>query len=107
MITLTDSALAAVKKFISGSQTPVSGLRIMVSGGGCSGMQYNLRLEEAQAVDDTVLQYDGLAVFIDPMSSTMLQGVRVDFTDGLEGTGFKFENPNATATCGCGNSFSA
>ncbi len=105
MITLTNSALTAVKKFMAGADTPVAGLRIMVAGGGCSGMQYSLRLEEKPQTDDAIFEYEGLAVYVDPMSSTMLEGVKVDFVDGLEGSGFKFENPNATGTCGCGNSF--
>ena len=106
MLTLTDSAINAVDKFIQGSETPVGGLRISVAGGGCSGMQYGLAMEEAAAEEDTVVEFGSVKVFVDPASAPMLSGITVDFVDGLEGTGFKFHNPNATASCGCGNSFS-
>ena len=107
MITLTDNAIAAISKFIQGSETPEAGLRIAVTGGGCSGMQYSLNLEQSAGTEDTVVECGAVKVIIDPASAPMISGVTVDFVDGLEGTGFKFENPNATASCGCGNSFSA
>ncbi len=107
MITLTDSAVTAVSRFIKGSETPAEGLRILINGGGCSGFQYGLRLESAPNEDDTIIECGEVKVFVDPMSATMLQGVKVDFVDNIDGAGFKFENPNATASCGCGNSFSA
>jgi iron-sulfur cluster assembly accessory protein len=107
MLTLTDSAQKAINRFISGAETPVEGLRISVTGGGCSGMQYGMALEEAARSDDAVIQFGDLKVFVDPLSAPMLAGVTVDFLDSMEGSGFKFENPNATASCGCGNSFSA
>lgn len=107
MLTLTERAQKAVGRFIEGSDVPVEGLRISVTGGGCSGMQYGLALEPAPNSDDTVVQLEGVKVFVDPESLPLLSGVTVDFLDGMEGSGFKFENPNATASCGCGNSFSA
>lgn len=107
MITLTENAVKAVSKFIQGAERPVSGLRVVVKGGGCSGLQYGLQLEEAAAADDTVVEYGEVKVFIDPNSAPMLSGVTMDFIDGMEKSGFKFDNPNATASCGCGNSFSA
>lgn len=107
MITLTENAATAIRRFISGSETPVSGLRVLISGGGCSGFQYGLRLEETPAEEDTVVECNGVQVFIDPTSTTLLSGIVIDFIDNIDGAGFKFENPNATATCGCGNSFSA
>ena len=106
MLTLTDSAIQAIDKFIKGSETPIAGLRISVQGGGCSGFQYGMSLEESSEMTDTVVTFGGVKVFIDPQSAPMLQGVKLDFVDGLEGSGFKFENPNATNSCGCGNSFS-
>lgn len=106
MLTLTESAIKAVDNFIQGSENPVGGLRISVTGGGCSGMQYGLALEEAATEEDTVVECGTVKVFVDPASAPMLSGITVDFVDGLEGTGFKFHNPNATASCGCGNSFS-
>jgi iron-sulfur cluster assembly protein len=107
MLTLTPSALSAVEKFIKGSDTPVTGLRISISGGGCSGFQYGMRLEEAKADDDVEVAVGGVMLLIDPFSAPMLEGVTLDFVDSLNGSGFKFENPNATASCGCGSSFSA
>jgi iron-sulfur cluster assembly accessory protein len=107
MLTLTPSALSAVEKFIKGSDTPVAGLRISISGGGCSGFQYGMRLEEAKADDDVEVAVGGVMLLIDPFSAPMLEGVTLDFVDSLNGSGFKFENPNATASCGCGSSFSA
>jgi iron-sulfur cluster assembly protein len=107
MLTLTPSALSAVEKFIKGSDTPVAGLRISISGGGCSGFQYGMRLEEAKADDDVEVAVGGVMLLIDPFSAPMLDGVTVDFVDSLNGSGFKFENPNATSSCACGSSFSA
>jgi iron-sulfur cluster assembly accessory protein len=105
MINLSESAVKAVSRFIQSAETPVSGLRISIAGGGCSGFQYSMRLEEAPAMEDTVVECGEVKVFIDPASAQYLGGVSVDFVEGLEGTGFKFHNPNATASCGCGNSF--
>lgn len=107
MLTLTENAQKAIGRFIQGAETPVQGLRISVTGGGCSGLQYGLALEEASKNDDTILEVNKLKIFIDPSSAPLLNGVTVDFLDGMEGSGFKFENPNASASCGCGNSFSA
>lgn len=106
MITLTESAQQAIRRFITGAETPVAGLRVMVTGGGCSGMQYGMRLEEQAGETDQVVQYDDIAVLVDPESAPMLEGVTVDFVDSMEGSGFKFENPNAAHSCGCGKSFS-
>lgn len=106
MLTLTESAQKAVSRFIQGAETPVAGLRIAVTGGGCSGMQYGMALEEASKDDDTILDIGDVKIFVDPASAPMLENVTVDFQDNLDGSGFKFENPNAKASCGCGNSFS-
>ncbi|MES9935104.1 MAG: iron-sulfur cluster assembly accessory protein [Sedimenticola sp.] len=107
MLTLTESAQKAVSRFIKGSETPVSGLRISVTGGGCSGMQYGMSLEEQAKGDDTVVEVGELKIFVDPASAPLLDGITVDFLETMEGSGFKFQNPNATASCGCGKSFSA
>lgn len=107
MLTLTESAQKAIGRFIKGSDNPVAGLRIAVTGGGCSGMQYGMSLEESLNPDDTVVESGGLKIFVDPYSAPLLQGVTVDFVDSMEGSGFRFDNPNASASCGCGNSFSA
>ena len=105
MLTLTDSAVSAVQRFIDSADKPIVGLRIKVEGGGCSGLQYGMKLEEAITDEDSVLEFTGVKVLVDANSANLLDGVTVDFIDGLEGTGFKFENPNATASCGCGKSF--
>lgn len=107
MLTLTDSAVTAVQRFIESADKPIAGLRIKVEGGGCSGLQYGMKLEENIGEQDSVLEFTGVKVLVDTDSATMLDGVTVDFIDGLEGTGFKFENPNATASCGCGKSFAS
>ena len=107
MLTLTERAQKAIGRFIEGSETPVEGLRISVTGGGCSGMQYGMALEPSPNSDDAVVELGSVKVFVDPQSAPLLEGVTVDFLDGIEGSGFKFDNPNATASCGCGNSFSA
>ncbi|GAB4357445.1 MAG: HesB/IscA family protein [Methylohalobius sp. ZOD2] len=107
MLTLTDDAIKAVSRFLRGSEKPVTGLRVSVNGGGCSGFQYSLSLEERAGPEDTVVEFGDVQVFVDPDSMPFLKGVKMDFVEGLDGTGFKFENPNARASCGCGNSFSA
>ncbi|MBV2092089.1 MAG: iron-sulfur cluster assembly accessory protein [Candidatus Thiodiazotropha sp. (ex. Lucinisca nassula)] len=107
MLTLTENAHKAISRFIKSSETPVGGLRISVTGGGCSGLQYGMALEESANDEDAVLEIEELKIFVDPLSAPMLNGVTVDFLDSMEGSGFKFENPNATNSCGCGNSFSA
>jgi iron-sulfur cluster assembly protein len=107
MIKMTPNALSAVEKFIKGSDVPVAGLRIAISGGGCSGFQYGMSLEQAKNEDDTVLDYGAVTLLVDPLSAPLLEGVTVDFVDSLNGSGFKFENPNASSSCACGSSFSA
>ncbi|MCU7958656.1 MAG: iron-sulfur cluster assembly accessory protein [gamma proteobacterium symbiont of Bathyaustriella thionipta] len=106
MLILTESAQKAVTRFIDGAEEPANGLRVAVSGGGCSGMQYAMALEAAAKDDDTVLKFGNLRIFVDPASAPLLKDVTIDFVDSIEGSGFKFNNPNATASCGCGNSFS-
>lgn len=105
MISMTSTAIDAVNRFISNANKPVAGLRIQVEGGGCSGFKYAMRLEEASGDGDQCVDCGGVTVLIDEASAAMLQGVTVDFVEGMEGSGFKFENPNATNSCGCGKSF--
>jgi iron-sulfur cluster assembly accessory protein len=107
MINLTPNAISAVEKFIKGSDVLVAGLRIAISGGGCSGFQYGMSLEEAKNDDDTVVEFGAVKLLVDPLSAPLLEGVTVDFVDSLSGSGFKFENPNASSSCACGSSFSA
>jgi iron-sulfur cluster assembly protein len=107
MIELSPRAAKAIQRFINGAENPVVGLRIFVSGGGCSGLQYGLRLEQEKGEDDFEFDIDGFKLLVDPMSRPMLEGLSVDFVDSLTQTGFKFSNPNASASCACGQSFSA
>jgi iron-sulfur cluster assembly protein len=108
MINLTPAATKAINRFVRCAETPVAGLRIFVSGGGCSGLQYGLRMEQTKEEDDFEFEIgDGVTLLVDPMSRPMLEGLKVDFVDSLIQTGFKFNNPNATGSCACGQSFSA
>ncbi len=101
---VTDRAYARLAEIAeaTGDARP---LRVGVSGGGCSGFQYDIRLDDP-AADDMVLEKDGLAVLVDPVSLPFLQNAVIDFTDELIGARFVVENPNASSSCGCGTSFS-
>ncbi len=81
-------------------------LRVAVTGGGCSGFQYNFAIDDARLDDDLVVERDGATVLIDPVSLDFLKGAEIDFVDDLIGQSFRVNNPNATASCGCGTSFS-
>ena len=81
-------------------------LRVFITGGGCSGFQYGFTFDEIAAEDDTAIEIDGVTLLVDPMSFQYLAGSEVDYTEGLEGSRFVINNPNATTTCGCGSSFS-
>jgi iron-sulfur cluster assembly protein len=106
---LTDRAAEEVRKFIASEQVPVesAGLRVSVMPGGCSGFKYSLNIEERALDDDVVLDCNGVRVFVDGFSVQYLNGVTVDYTSSMQGSGFTFNNPNATGGCGCGSSFSA
>ncbi len=106
MITLTQTALEKVKAILA-ERGETGGLRISVVGGGCSGFQYQMTLDKQANSDDQVIEQDGLQVFVDSRSLLYLNGTRVDYVEGLTGAGFKFENPNARGSCGCGDSFYA
>ncbi|MBH5396533.1 iron-sulfur cluster assembly accessory protein [Bradyrhizobium sp. CNPSo 4010] len=106
MINLTDSAVNAIKSAISSSARPTSGLRVMIEAGGCNGFKYKMGLAEEPKPDDTVIECDGLKVFVDKKSREHLVGTTIDFVMALESSGFTFHNPNTTANCSCGKSFS-
>jgi iron-sulfur cluster assembly protein len=106
MLTLTATAVQKVKSILA-ERGDEGGLRIAVVGGGCSGFQYQMSLDRQAGDDDQVIEQDGLRVFIDNRSMLYLNGTRVDYVDGLSGSGFKFENPNSKGSCGCGESFYA
>lgn len=104
---LTESAVEQIKKLVARDPRAGCGLRIGVTDGGCSGFSYKLDFDNHQRPDDMVLDRNGLKVYVDRGSAPYLSGIVIDFVGGLYGGGFKFTNPNATATCGCGTSFSA
>lgn len=106
MIQLTASAEKAIKRFIRFSETPVAGLRVSISGGGCSGYQYGVKLEAVADGDDTVLEIAGIKLLVDPSAKLLMDGLTIDFVDTITESGFRFDNPNAKAACGCGKSFS-
>jgi len=105
MINLTESALNAVRSAISGAADPVGGLRIMVEAGGCAGYKYMMGLVREPDPDDTVIERNGVKVFVDTQSHELLSGTTIDFVVALEGSGFTFDNPNAKSSCSCGKSF--
>lgn len=105
MITVTQSAVAEVKRLLEKQGKPGLGLRVGVQGGGCSGLSYKLGFDEPRP-NDQIREVDGVKILVDPKSDIYLDGTTLDFVDGLEGRGFKFLNPHAKKTCGCGESFS-
>jgi len=104
-VALTASAAARIKSVVA-SEPAGAGLRVAVEGGGCSGFQYEICVAPAPNSDDVVVERDGARVFIDPVSLPFLLGSEVDWVDELIGASFKVKNPNASASCGCGVSFS-
>ena len=106
-IVLTDEAVKKVRSAMKREGAgPEKALRLGVVGGGCSGFSYTMGFDEPKS-DDAVFTFDDVTVVIDPASREYLDGTIVDYVTGLHGAGFKFENPKATRTCGCGSSFSA
>ena len=106
LLVFSDSAAQKVKQLIEEEGNADLKLRVFVTGGGCSGFQYGFTFDEVTNEDDTVMEKDGVALLIDPMSYQYLAGAEIDYTEGLEGAQFVIKNPNATSTCGCGSSFS-
>ena len=106
MITLTENAAKKVHQLISSRENPTAGLRVGVRGGGCSGFSYFLEFAESQSETDRELDSHGVKLLVDRKSYLYLMGTEVDYVDRLTESGFKFNNPNAKRTCGCGESFS-
>jgi iron-sulfur cluster assembly accessory protein len=105
---ITDNAMQEVRKFIEAENLGADGgLRVRVVPGGCSGFQYAMNLEEAAGETDEVVEKDGVKVFVDMFSAQYLNGVEIDYVNNVMGSGFTFNNPNATGGCGCGSSFTA
>ena len=107
MIQLSENAVVKVREILDSQEPKPAGLRISVVGGGCSGFSYSMAFENSPGMLDKTYSYDGLKVFVDQASLLYLEGAEVDYVESLEGSGFKFNNPNTKSTCGCGSSFSA
>ena len=104
-LVFTDAAASKVSELIAEEQNPELKLRVFVTGGGCSGFQYGFTFDEAVNEDDTQITAQDVTVLVDPLSYQYLVGAEVDYREGLEGSQFVVNNPNATSTCGCGASF--
>ena len=105
MITVTDSAAAKIRDLMTKENKPEAGLRMRVVGGGCAGFSYDLYFDNPTEVDQQ-FAVAGVKVVVDEMSLMYLVGTQIDYVEGLQGAGFKFQNPNVKSTCGCGSSFS-
>ena len=103
---LTSKAVEMVKEALVAEERPDHGLRVYVQGGGCSGFQYGLDFEDTPRMGDFEMHFEDLKVYCDPISAMHLEGTTIDYVMGISGAGFKFENPSAKNTCGCGSSFS-
>lgn len=104
-VTVSASAARRVRTIVAQDGNPAMALRISVSGGGCSGFQYGFTLDDAETADDIVIERDGARVVIDTVSVEYLRGAEIDFVEDLTGAYFKIANPQASSSCGCGNSF--
>ncbi|MBI5876881.1 MAG: iron-sulfur cluster insertion protein ErpA [Chloroflexi bacterium] len=105
VVNLTPAASLRVKSLLNEKGLQGYGLRVFVGGGGCGGLQYGMAFENEEQEGDFVMNFDGVKVMVDSMSSQYLMGANVDYIDNIMGGGFKIDNPNAVSTCGCGHSF--
>jgi iron-sulfur cluster assembly accessory protein len=106
LLTLTPAAAVKIKELMAEEpESEATVLRVAIQGGGCSGFQYGLGFDSGAVEGDIELELEGVQVVVDPFSAPYLRGARVDFLNGLQESGFKIDNPNATASCGCGHSF--
>jgi iron-sulfur cluster insertion protein len=108
MINVTPAAATKINELLVEENKVTAGLRVFVQGGGCSGFQYGLMIDEGEgdASTDSVIESNGVRLLVDPISARYLTGAEVDFVDNITGGGFTIKNPNAKSTCGCGSSFS-
>jgi iron-sulfur cluster insertion protein len=108
MINVTPTAASKINELLTEERKEGAGLRVFVQGGGCSGFQYGLMIDEGEgdASTDSVIECNGVKLLVDPISARYLRGAEVDFVDNITGGGFTIRNPNAKSTCGCGSSFS-
>jgi iron-sulfur cluster assembly protein len=107
MITVTPKAVQKIREAFVREGVEGGGLRLGVLGGGCSGLSYQFKYDAKQRPTDQVYEFDGIQVFVDPKSLVFLEGMTLDYKESLMYSGFAFENPHATKSCGCGTSFSA
>ena len=105
VLNVTSSAVTVIRNLLTEREIPNHALRVFVSGGGCSGMQYGMAFEESPRDYDRVVEVDGVRLLVDPTSLMYLQGATIDYVDSLMGGGFRVDNPNAVSSCGCGHSF--
>lgn len=105
VLVVTPAAVSIIKGLLDQRNIPNHALRVFVTGGGCSGMQYGMAFQEAPEAGDTVINRDGISLLVDPNSLMYLRGATIDYVDSLIGGGFQIENPNALSSCGCGHSF--
>lgn len=103
---ISDTAIAKVRELVEEEENPDLKLRVYVTGGGCSGFQYGFAFEEQYSEDDALIEKNGIAVVVDALSYPYLVGASLNYEEGLQGSRFLIENPNASSTCGCGSSFS-
>jgi iron-sulfur cluster insertion protein len=107
MISLTEKAAEKVNVIRNEEKAEGHALRVRVKAGGCSGFEYDLYFDKDTTAEDVIFESFGVKIYVDPMSMNYLDGTEIDFVEGMYGTGFKFNNPNVKASCGCGSSFSA
>ena len=105
VLSVTLAAVEVIRNLLQQRNIPNHSLRVFVSGGGCSGMQYGMAFEESPKEFDKVVAMDGVSLIVDSTSLMYLQGATIDYVDSLMGGGFRIENPNAVSSCGCGSSF--
>ena len=105
MLNLTDLAATKIQNILKERDVPNHGLRVFVAGGGCSGLQYGMALESQAMDQDEIIEVGGIKLYVDPTSAEYLHGATIDYEDNLMSEGFRIENPNASSTCNCGQSF--
>ena len=105
VLSVTPAAVSIIRNLLEERNIPSHALRVFVTGGGCSGLQYGMAFQETPEAGDTVVESDGVRLLVDPTSLTYLRGARIDYVDSLIGGGFQIDNPNAASSCGCGHSF--
>lgn len=105
VLDVTPAAVSIIKSLLEQREIPTHALRVFVTGGGCSGLQYGMAFQEAPEMGDTVVDCDDVRLLVDPTSMMYLKGATIDYADSLIGGGFRIDNPNAVSSCGCGTSF--